>query len=40
MHLAGVFDELLGLRVILPLAGGTLPFVIGRLEAWMENDKI
>jgi len=39
MYLAGVFDQVPDLRVILPHAGGTLPFVIGRIEACISNDK-
>lgn len=39
MYLASVFDQVPGLRVILPHAGGTLPSVLGRIEACIANDK-
>jgi aminocarboxymuconate-semialdehyde decarboxylase len=39
MYLANVFDQVAHLRIILPHAGGTLPSVIGRIEACIANDK-
>lgn len=39
MYLAEIFVNLPGLQIILPHAGGTLPFVIGRIEACIANDK-
>jgi aminocarboxymuconate-semialdehyde decarboxylase len=39
MYLANVFDEVPTLQIILPHAGGTLPSVIGRIEASIANDK-
>ncbi|KAF2031706.1 2-amino-3-carboxymuconate-6-semialdehyde decarboxylase [Setomelanomma holmii] len=39
LYLAQVFDEVLSLQIILPHAGGTLPSVVGRIEACIANDK-
>ena len=39
MYLAGIFDMIPDLNIILPHAGGTLPSVIGRIEACIANDK-
>jgi aminocarboxymuconate-semialdehyde decarboxylase len=39
MYLANVFSQIPRLRIILPHAGGTLPSVIGRIEACIANDK-
>jgi aminocarboxymuconate-semialdehyde decarboxylase len=39
MYLASVFDVVPKLQIILPHAGGTLPMVIGRIEACIANDK-
>jgi predicted TIM-barrel fold metal-dependent hydrolase len=40
MYLARVFEKIPGLLIILPHAGGTLPSVIGRIEACIANDKM
>ncbi|ORX95921.1 hypothetical protein BCR34DRAFT_628933 [Clohesyomyces aquaticus] len=37
IFLAGIFDSIPELRVILSHAGGTLPFIAGRIEACIEN---
>lgn len=37
MYLAGVFDRLPGLKVILSHAGGMLPFIAGRIDATLAN---
>lgn len=39
MYLADIFTNLPNLKVILPHAGGSLPSVIGRIEACIANDK-
>jgi aminocarboxymuconate-semialdehyde decarboxylase len=39
MYLANIFDEVPTLQILLPHAGGTLPPVIGRIEACIANDK-
>jgi aminocarboxymuconate-semialdehyde decarboxylase len=39
MYLANIFTKLPTLQVILPHAGGTLPSVVGRIEACIANDK-
>jgi aminocarboxymuconate-semialdehyde decarboxylase len=39
MYLAGVFDAVPTLQIILPHAGGTLPSVVGRIDACIANDK-
>jgi predicted TIM-barrel fold metal-dependent hydrolase len=38
MYLARVFDSVPGLRMILAHAGGTLPFLAGRIESCVEHD--
>ncbi|SPQ26004.1 42093097-d99d-4b69-9c16-cc0406e2d969 [Thermothielavioides terrestris] len=38
MYLAGVFDAVPGLRLILAHAGGTLPFLAGRIESCVRHD--
>lgn len=38
MYLAGVFDEVPGLRMILAHSGGTLPFLAGRIESCVLHD--
>ncbi|KAH6627728.1 hypothetical protein F5144DRAFT_282470 [Chaetomium tenue] len=38
MFLAGVFDEVRGLRMVLAHAGGTLPFLAGRIESCVVHD--
>ncbi|KAH6850389.1 hypothetical protein B0I37DRAFT_113250 [Chaetomium sp. MPI-CAGE-AT-0009] len=38
MYLAGVFDEVPGLRMVLAHAGGTLPFLAGRIESCVVHD--
>ncbi|KAH7069460.1 hypothetical protein FB567DRAFT_224438 [Paraphoma chrysanthemicola] len=38
LYLAQVFDEIPSLQIILPHAGGTLPSLIGRIEACIAND--
>lgn len=38
MILAGVFEKLPGLEMILAHAGGTLPFLAGRIESCVEHD--
>ncbi|KAH7402097.1 hypothetical protein DE146DRAFT_455171 [Phaeosphaeria sp. MPI-PUGE-AT-0046c] len=39
MYLAHIFDKVPTLEIILPHAGGTLPSVVGRIEACIANDK-
>jgi aminocarboxymuconate-semialdehyde decarboxylase len=39
MYLANIFDEIPSLQIILPHARGSLPMVIGRIEACIVNDK-
>jgi predicted TIM-barrel fold metal-dependent hydrolase len=38
MYLAGVFDAVRGLRMILAHSGGTLPFLAGRIESCVMHD--
>ncbi|POR35476.1 2-amino-3-carboxymuconate-6-semialdehyde decarboxylase [Tolypocladium paradoxum] len=38
MYLAGVFDKLRDLRMILAHSGGTLPFLAGRIESCILHD--
>ncbi|KAK3296169.1 uncharacterized protein B0H64DRAFT_397556 [Chaetomium fimeti] len=38
MFLAGVFDAVRGLRMVLAHAGGTLPFLAGRIESCVVHD--
>ncbi len=38
MYLAGVFDEVPGLRMVLAHSGGTLPFLAGRIESCVLHD--
>ncbi|KAK4115181.1 hypothetical protein N656DRAFT_776268 [Canariomyces notabilis] len=38
MYLAGVFDAVPGLRMILAHSGGTLPFLAGRIESCLLHD--
>ncbi|KAH8176172.1 amidohydrolase domain-containing protein [Sarocladium implicatum] len=38
MYLAGVFDQVQGLRMILAHSGGTLPFLAGRIESCIVHD--
>lgn len=38
MYLAGVFDHVRGLRMILAHSGGTLPFLAGRIESCIVHD--
>ena len=38
MYLAGVFDRVRGLRVLLAHSGGTLPFLAGRIESCILHD--
>ncbi|KAF4979651.1 hypothetical protein FZEAL_4208 [Fusarium zealandicum] len=38
MYLAGVFDKVPDLRVILAHSGGTLPFLAGRIESCIMHD--
>lgn len=38
MYLAGVFEEVPELRVILAHSGGTLPFLAGRIQSCVEHD--
>jgi predicted TIM-barrel fold metal-dependent hydrolase len=38
MFLAGVFDEVRGLKMVLAHAGGTLPFLAGRIESCVVHD--
>lgn len=38
MFLAGVFDEVRELRMVLAHAGGTLPFLAGRVESCVRHD--
>lgn len=38
MYLAGVFDAVRGLRLILAHSGGTLPFLAGRIESCVLHD--
>jgi predicted TIM-barrel fold metal-dependent hydrolase len=38
MFLGGVFDAVPGLRVVLAHAGGTLPFLAGRIESCVAHD--
>lgn len=39
MFLAGVFDKVPNLQLILSHSGGTLPFLAGRIEACIAHDK-
>jgi aminocarboxymuconate-semialdehyde decarboxylase len=39
MYLANIFEQVPTLQIMLPHAGGTLPSVIGRIEACIANDK-
>jgi predicted TIM-barrel fold metal-dependent hydrolase len=39
MYLAGVFDEVRELRMILAHSGGTLPFLAGRIESCVLHDE-
>jgi predicted TIM-barrel fold metal-dependent hydrolase len=38
MYLAGVFDKIPKLRMILAHSGGTLPFLAGRIESCIMHD--
>lgn len=38
MYLAGVFDRVPSLRVLLAHSGGTLPFLAGRIESCIRHD--
>jgi predicted TIM-barrel fold metal-dependent hydrolase len=38
MFLAGVFDQVPGLRMLLAHSGGTLPFLAGRIESCIVHD--
>ncbi|KAI0128586.1 hypothetical protein BJ170DRAFT_335400 [Xylariales sp. AK1849] len=38
MYLAGVFDEVSDLRMLLAHSGGTLPFLAGRIESCIVHD--
>lgn len=38
MYLAGVFDKVRGLRMLLAHSGGTLPFLAGRIESCIIHD--
>jgi predicted TIM-barrel fold metal-dependent hydrolase len=38
MYLAGVFDEVRDLRMLLAHSGGTLPFLAGRIESCIMHD--
>ncbi|KAH9903651.1 uracil-5-carboxylate decarboxylase [Xylariomycetidae sp. FL2044] len=38
MYLAGVFDAVPGLRLLLAHSGGTLPFLAGRIESCVVHD--
>lgn len=38
MYLAGVFDAVPGLRLLLAHSGGTLPFLAGRIESCIVHD--
>jgi len=38
MYLAGVFDAVPGLRLLLAHSGGTLPFLAGRIESCILHD--
>lgn len=38
MYLAGVFDQVRGLRMLLAHSGGTLPFLAGRIESCILHD--
>ncbi|KAF3059904.1 putative uracil-5-carboxylate decarboxylase protein [Daldinia childiae] len=38
MYLAGVFDQVPELRLILAHSGGTLPFLAGRIESCIVHD--
>lgn len=38
MYLAGVFDKVLDLRMLLAHSGGTLPFLAGRIESCIMHD--
>ncbi|KAK5652483.1 hypothetical protein OQA88_10385 [Cercophora sp. LCS_1] len=38
MYLAGVFDAVPELRMVLAHSGGTLPFLAGRIESCVEHD--
>ena len=38
MYLAGVFDKVQSLRMILAHSGGTLPFLAGRIESCIVHD--
>ncbi|CAJ2505897.1 Uu.00g000270.m01.CDS01 [Anthostomella pinea] len=38
MYLAGVFDAVPGLRMLLAHSGGTLPFLAGRIESCIVHD--
>lgn len=40
MYLAGVFDAIPGLRMILAHSGGTLPFLAGRIESCVLHDGV
>ncbi|KAL2133174.1 hypothetical protein VTI74DRAFT_2782 [Chaetomium olivicolor] len=39
MYLAGVFDAVPALRMVLAHAGGTLPFLAGRVESCLRHDE-
>lgn len=39
MYLAGIFERFPGLRVLLAHAGGTLPFLAGRLESCVLHER-
>lgn len=38
MYMAGVFDEVRNLQMLLAHSGGTLPFLAGRIESCIEHD--
>lgn len=38
MYMAGVFDQVRGLRMLLAHSGGTLPFLAGRIESCILHD--
>lgn len=38
MYMAGVFDKVRGLRMLLAHSGGTLPFLAGRIESCIVHD--
>ncbi|EGS17726.1 uncharacterized protein CTHT_0070690 [Thermochaetoides thermophila DSM 1495] len=40
MYLAGVFDTVPGLRVIIAHAGGVVPFLAGRVESCVVHDEL